>query len=93
MELAIGLGFGLVSYVDVDEPVPVLGGGEGAEVVFGLESALEPAAVELALHLHNHIGAAFRRVRVSRVNQIDRFLRHLLFIINKVSAASIYVGP
>jgi hypothetical protein len=83
----MGVRLWYVSYVDVDKPVPVLGSGKGGVIVLGLESAAEPAAVQLALHLHNHRGTAFLGVRVSSINPSWLlFLRHLLFIINKVQA-------
>ena len=45
------------AYIDVREPVPVLAGGQGAVGGARGGATIEPAAVERALHGHDH-GAA-----------------------------------
>lgn len=42
-------------YIYVGEPVPVLVGGEGAELVFLVEALGEPGGVELPLHVEDHL--------------------------------------
>jgi hypothetical protein len=50
----------MVCYIYVGEPVPVLVGGERAVLVFPVESVGEPGAVELLLHVEDHLTLVVR---------------------------------